>query len=66
MKKKTNLKKALLTLVLALSVLPILPGTLPPTNPVPGEPDPGDRIEGEEEPGVEPLNDNDPDEKSKK
>lgn len=59
MKKKSNLKKALLTFMLALSILPVLPGTLSPTKPVPDEPEPGDVIEGEEEPGVRPLNDND-------
>lgn len=59
MKQKNNLRKALLTCMLALSILPVLPGTLPPAKPVPDEPEPGDVTEGEEEPGAQPLNDKD-------
>lgn len=60
MKKKTIIQKTAAALVITLSLLPVLTGTLPPAGDGPDTTGEGENVEGEPEPGIQPLNDNDP------
>ncbi|WP_276948244.1 hypothetical protein [Acetatifactor muris] len=60
MKKKTIFQKTAAALVITLSLLPVLSGTLPPACDGPDTTGRGENVEGEPEPGIQPLNDTEP------
>ena len=65
MKKKTIFQKTAAALVITLSLLPVLSGTLPPACDGPDTTGRGENVEGEPEPGIQPLDDRDPKEEKK-
>ncbi|MCI9191751.1 MAG: hypothetical protein HFH84_19660 [Lachnospiraceae bacterium] len=64
MEHKGTFKKTLTNFTLALSILPVLGGNLPPV-PIPNTTTPESTVEEETNPEIQPLNDKDPRETKK-